>query len=424
MIDMPPRRHLPQQVRDSMLVDLRQKLDETPRRAKTPYAVAAGVAALVAGGVVAVTTLQGGGDGTETGSGKVTGDTNGVAVQAHRCQSASKKAGGFPAKADWRVVAHTASAGFTELAVKVADKPVFCEVTATSVRLSEFDTKPNYVPGSKTGAAFKGGSNLVGLVVDPSWHGIDAYEKTGKDELIDSDPTQEGTTGWRYADGMALWWPEYPVALTVAPHGKKPTSPLPAAPDSTVTVVDQPYTGPAPDRTSPEGKLLVKCIERSASWNPLVDPATWQPGPMLTGDTSTILVIRGIDHVTTCSGDPADTRAGGLGIDWWGGDLRVVGLPKGNKPVVSLAGTSLTRDNENRDIVFGSVSKDAASMTVTTSEHDTATAQVHNGTFIADVRQTPDMLHDDIGVYPVITSVTVKDAHGKVLYQGKPQVSP
>jgi hypothetical protein len=415
MIDMPPRRHLPQQTRDSMLVDLRQKLDETPRRSKTPYAVAAGVAALVAGGVVVATTLQGG--TTESASSKVTGDTKGVEVAAQRCHDASKKVSGFPAKADWRVVAHTASAGFTELAIKVADKPVFCETTATTVLLSKYDNKPNYVPGSTTGAAFRGGSNLIGLVVDPAWHGIDAYEKSGNDEIIDSAPTQEGMSGWRYADGMALWWPEYPVALTVAPHGKKPTSPLPAAPDSTATVVDRPYTGPAPDRTSPEGKLLAKCIERSASWNPLTDPGTWQPGPMLTSETGAVmLVIRGIDHVTTCDGDPADDSFGALAIGWWGGDQREVRLPSGNQPVLAPISGDLPGNGRSRVVLYGAVTTNAASMTLTTAEHKTLTAQVRNGSFLADVKVHKAFTYDE----PVITSVTVKDAHGKVLYHGKP----
>ncbi|TDQ01176.1 hypothetical protein [Labedaea rhizosphaerae] len=414
MIDLPPRRSLPPQVRDKMLVDLREKLDEKPRRSNTPYAVAAGVAALVAGGVVAVTTLQGGGDGTDTASGKVTGNTKGVEIAAQRCHDASKKVGGFPAKADWRVVAHIAAAGYTDLAVRVGDRPVFCEVTATSVTLSKFDARPAYVPGTKTGVLVETPGHVLGLVVDPSWHGMDAYEggTTGNNR----DSGGPDNLGYGSGDDMVVWMPEYPFAkrFVAPPKDKHPTA-LPAAPgDNTATVLDRPGHGPAPDRTSAAGKLVAACIERDAkAGHPLPDPDTWQTGPMLTGDTDAIVVIRGLQQVTTCS------REGTPSIGLSGGALRVAALPKGNRPAVAIADRLLVRNNENRDILFGSVPLNAASMTAVTGEHRTVTAQVADGMFIADARATPEN-YDDFTPYAELVSVTVKDKDGKVLYQGKP----
>ena len=116
MIDLPPRRTLPPPIRDKMLVDLRARMDTPPRRSKTPYAVAAGVAALVAGGAVVAVTMQG---DTATPAGTVTGMVKGVEEAAQRCVDAAPKAGGFPAGAEWRVVVHTSLSGFTDLAFKV-----------------------------------------------------------------------------------------------------------------------------------------------------------------------------------------------------------------------------------------------------------------------------------------------------------------
>jgi len=408
MIDMPPRRTLPQQVRDKMLVDLRSRLDERPRRSKTPYAVAAGVAALVAGGVVAVTTVQGGPDPT---GGEVTGDTKGVEVAAQRCMAASKKVGGFPAKADWNVVTHTALFGYTALAIKVADKPVFCRTSATSVTLTKYAVEPAYVSGSRTGVLIQDDSMLVGLVVDPSWPGIDAFE----DGTLDSRSTE--FAGWKYADGMALWWPEYPAKLTVAAHGKKPAVPLPKAPGSaTTTVVDAPYSGPPPDRTSPGGKLLAHCIahDRKEGW-PLTEPDTLQPGPVLTGDTDAVVAVRGPRGVTICR------RQGNPAVAFGGGPL--VPLAKGNQPVLSSSTFWLVRDRHNWDTTFGSAPQAAASITMTTTEHKTTTAPVRNGTFVVSIRQAPAVYSPNEGTDPVVASVTVKDKNGKVLYQGKPALA-
>jgi hypothetical protein len=410
MIDMPPKRALPGQVRDQMLMTLRAGLDEPRRRSRAPLAVAAGVAALVASGVVVATTLHG--DSGDQAASAIPG-AKGVEVAAQRCRAAAAKIGGYPDGAQWRVVTHTALAGFTDLAIKVADKPVFCETTATSVTISKFGATPAYVPGSRTGTVFRGGSYLLGMVVDPSWDGIDAYENG----IIDSAPAPQPVSGWRYAEGMVLWQSEYRVPLTVARHGAKPAKPVPEPVDRAVTVVDRPYDGPAPDRTSEGGKLLAACIERSASTNPLADADTWLPGALLRGDTDVLLVIRGIDRVTTCFGRPADTRPGGMGVSWWGGELREVRLPAGEKPVLAPSTDNLSKHAGSSDlIVYGAVGMDAAKMTLTTKEHKTVTAVVRNGTFAADMR--PYTPFADEGVE--ITSVTVWGTDGKVLYQGAP----
>ena len=423
MIDLvPPRRALPDQVRNRMLVDLRRRLDQPAKRSKTPYAVAAGVAALVAGGVVVATTADGGSTPqTVAGTGKLSGD-KGVTAQAKRCQAASAKAGGFPANADWRAVTHLTLGGHTTIAFKVgADRPVFCDVTSTHVELSRYDATPAYAPGTKSGALMlTKDTQVLGVVVDPTARRFDAFEGG----TLDSNPAPDNLA-YKSVEHMVLWWPEYPAEPRTVSQDRAPQVPLPNPSGTTVTIVDRPYQGPPVDRTSDRGRFLAKVLAQPGMRVP--DPDSWQPGAWAKADNDTFMVIRGVDSATFCTGGRVDLSVFPLwcNID---NERSVVGLPSGNQPVVASevrdVATGVAHDtdikhpdNSNRTyVLWGTAPMAAASMTVTTTEGATLVADVHNGTWAAKAGVVPDLALPD----PAVKSVVVKDAQGKVLYQGKP----
>jgi hypothetical protein len=158
-LDLPPRRTLPPEVRDR----IRTRIDvETPpaTRRRAPLAVAAGVALLIAG-IVAVQSTTGPPDAPRSGSQElsvVTPDSR-TSEDLDRCAdvaTASPRAEEFAPRAEWLPV-FTATLGDTRIVAFRTNgaEPMFCELTADTITVSDPDAVPMAI------AEGRGGTTLI-----------------------------------------------------------------------------------------------------------------------------------------------------------------------------------------------------------------------------------------------------------------------
>ena len=122
----PPWRTIPADVRARILIPRRN-----PGPARTRPLLTAGLVALAIAAVFVIQAI-GGSDQAPTTS-----------PALDRCIAATPSA---PARSEWEQAFEAPFVDFTVIALRVAGKPVFCEVTRTTVTVST--AEPAYLPGT------------------------------------------------------------------------------------------------------------------------------------------------------------------------------------------------------------------------------------------------------------------------------------
>ncbi|SDJ09902.1 hypothetical protein SAMN05192558_11022 [Actinokineospora alba] len=294
-----PPRDLPDDVRDR--IRTRALGEAAGGRRRTPLAVAAVVALLVAGGSAAVDWLA----GVEPPANGLPGpevDMTRAQTELDRCWAAvvdAGKAARFPHRATWRPVIGWQVEGRWILAARSGETPIFCETTTTSVTVADPKALAPAASGTGTAALLFTPAGSVAGVADPTWSTLFVDAESG-------GPTVGHGTQAMVKDGM--WVGMNPLSQgpmkvsATAPIGdggppEVRNLPTPAAP--AVSVVDRPL--PAGERASSQGAFLGECLTKSET--PVVDPDAWQPGAMTSGGAKRTVVARLGDLVASCTRD-------------------------------------------------------------------------------------------------------------------------
>jgi hypothetical protein len=306
----PTRRALPSDVRDRIRAKVSAGLApaSTTRtnRLRAPLAAAASVAVLAAGAMIVVQSVSGvpGGVGTSTTSPSTTSGASLNRQEANaeldRCWAAVQhegKAEQFPDRAQWRPVFNYSSGAVHVTAARAAGKPLFCETTYTRVTVSDPNATPTYAPGTKAGAVLTSRLGTTAGVVDPSWPRMwwtgprdAAAPATVKDGLFLVFQSHEKTGA---VDPISVTGND-PARTSADP------APLPAAPTSAVSIVDRP-TVPAPDRSSPRGRLLDECLKAADENLGVVDIESWAPGAVAQQGDDYVIMARNAYGFTQCA---------------------------------------------------------------------------------------------------------------------------
>ncbi|GAB2739270.1 hypothetical protein [Amycolatopsis magusensis] len=278
--DLPARRELPDEVRDSIRLRVREGMDAPRRRSwRGPALAAAAVAVLAAGALVATGDFRAPDDvapATVLPSG-VPSDSALADEALDRCWAAlgaAGKADGFPDRDTWKPVYNTKPHGFAPFQVTVLSraegKPLVCDTTATTVTVSDPDTPPQYAPG--TSAAV--------LLATPG--GLIAGVTGGPGMLRLTYPRGSAAVGLEPVDGLFVYQMAVrPSSGTLTFDDRELTLPEPA-----LSVVDRP--APGVDRTSDRGRLLGDCL--AGAYHPTLDPESFQPGASLVQGPTTVVV--------------------------------------------------------------------------------------------------------------------------------------
>ncbi|MBN6039947.1 hypothetical protein [Amycolatopsis sp. 195334CR] len=293
--NLPPRRELPDAVRDSIRVKLREGMDQPRQRSwRGPAVAAAAVAVLAAGALVATSELR-----TPDGAAPVALppgmelDERLAAEALDRCWAAIEaagKTGVFPARDTWKpVFTHApfdgrASSGVTAMA-RAEGKPLVCHTTATTVTVSDPQAPLNYAPGTSTAAVLASPPGVfAGVSAAPPYLSSEFKPEKGASGM-------NGDAAW--ADGLFLWRnsPDQ-ASATFNLDGAPLVAPPPA-----VQVVDRPV--PGVDRTSEHGRWLGECLDGADLKIP--DAAGYQPGALLVEGPTTAMAARFGDRVAFCA---------------------------------------------------------------------------------------------------------------------------
>jgi hypothetical protein len=303
---LPPRRALPDDVRDRLRAGVRQGIARPRRTRHIWYAAAAAVLVLAVGAVVVTRQLRQPAEVPPAVTGGLKLDAKLATSSLDRCWAAVQAAGKtdrVPPRADW-VPLFTEEQGEDAVVVATAaGKPMFCETTGTTVTLSDPGATPAYAPGSRSGLLLHSATGLVGGVLDPAWpkanfSAVTLRTESGND-LEFSPVSRQFVVLTRTAPDRTR------LALTDAGSGPPRKVDLPAAPAPLLSVTDRPE--PA-DRTSPAGRALGGCLADAEEVIP--DAAAYRPGPLVhEGDYEVVMGRRG-DRVIVCTREPDYQRPG------------------------------------------------------------------------------------------------------------------
>ncbi|MET0238242.1 MAG: hypothetical protein ABW224_26610 [Kibdelosporangium sp.] len=277
----PPWRTIHPDVR-TRIIESAEEPEEAPRRRRALVPLAAGLAVLAIGAVLAIQGTDGGPDRVITPN-----------PALDRCAAAVP---GAPSRSEWEQAFESFFGDFKVIALRVVGKPVFCEVTPTAVTVST--AEPAYLPGTGTGLVMTTQLGTIAGVVDPSW----AQPRIRTGGRI-RPPT--------VVDGLFVAGFKGPDAVEVADEGK-PWAVLPAAGPAPVTVVDA-LQGPAPDRTSGRGKLLGDCVAAATRGGGVIDPDSWEPGAMAESGDGRVIVTRNAYGYSSCWYSLSMERVGAFG---------------------------------------------------------------------------------------------------------------
>jgi hypothetical protein len=427
---MPPDREMPSDVRDR----LREKLwDEVhapfrPSRSRAPIAVAAGVAVLAAGAVVAA---QLGGSPApaaapqEIPTPMTSATESDAGAQLDRCWSAVRTSGladAFPDRTQWTVSFSFESSGAEVVAARADGKPLFCETTLTSVTVSDPNATPQYAQDTTTAALLATPSGIVAGVADPRWTALQvrANEREGP---VSFTPAEQH-------DGLFVTYtghtPEQKVPMRVRqlPEQAGPTNgpddddqnyplrPLPAPPKAALSIVDHPAA--PPDRATQRGKELAGCL--AAADGPVPDRDSWQPGAQATIDGSQLIMAYNDRGVGTCLWHPGHPDAQSATITQFDPYIPFAKDPQPIQTATIWVGIR-NRDTEGGMAIMGTVQPEAARMQVAFDGKPLETDLAH-GTFVTKILDTyteNGSLNE--GALDRFT-VTINDPKGNQLYNG------
>lgn len=406
-IQPPPRRSLPPEVRGR--IRARALARPRPRRRtwspRAPFAVAAGVALLTAGAVIIGQSVSGGpgdaGQRTPPPSGTSSGgpqplDVPRANAELDRCWAAIKaegRAGQYPDRGRWRVVG-TGGYMWVTVTTALADgKPIFCQTSVTTVRVSLPTDAPSYVPGTTTAALLISPEGIIAGVRDPAWTvmGLTVADIRSGPDLFPYN-LFVGITRDRITDSTKIEVDSHPGDLERPPAPERFALPRAPAP---VSRVDKP--APAKDRTSERGLWLKECLEKSAS--PVVDADMWEPGAMVDIEGNRYMVLRSGRDFAYCFKD---------GSQWGFGESVINVNDFGQNHPHMLPGPSNLEASKDKPFVTGALPDDIAKVQILQGEHPPIQADVWNDTYAAKLPEAPSQT----------TLVQAYDSAGKLLYEG------
>lgn len=409
-LGLPPDRDLPSQVRDRIHANVRAGMNQPHRhRLRAPLGIAAAVAVLVGGAAY----VGGVGGSTDTPVAAAT------AATLDRCWAAvqdSGKAEAFPAREEWRQRFREVLDATTVTGITTGEKTLVCETSLTSVSVSE------PVTGAPEEGRLRGVLNSPnGTVVGLAGAGVEQVEVALTEQAnSQARPVEEISMSATVRDGVFVAKPAYndlrewePSAFVPGLPGRQPLD----APPPAVYELDRPVD--RPERSSPAGTALEKCLDRPGnSGGAVVDANTWRAAALFDrhfparksaplGDKaaqaydSTVVVATNDRATATCTTAPHR-------------DFRV--LPSADdvtspeQPVTPLQG-----ENHFPGLaVYGVTGENVASIRLE-SAGETATVEVRDRTFVAYVPGV-EIGKGDIGAASV--SVTAFGASGEVLHRG------
>ncbi|WIY03565.1 hypothetical protein QRX60_06840 [Amycolatopsis mongoliensis] len=308
---LPPRRELPDDVRDRLRAEVRAGIGKPRRTKHLWYAAAAAVVVLAAGAVVATQAVRqqpvaGPPPPAPDPGNRLTLDAKVATSSLDRCWAAVKGAGKedrVPPREEWVPLFTEVLAGDSVVAVTAAGKPMFCETTATTVTLSDPGATPAYAPGTRVGLLLHSPTGVVAGVVDagsaPPF--LDSRTESG-DNMSQSIRPSTVTGQFVAMTRAALWTTTLSLENPPAPGGTV----LPTPPPWLVMVVDRPVTA---DRTSPAGRALGECLA-AAEMEVVPDAAAYAPGPVLEADGYRVVLGRHDERVVVCATQPDRKRPG------------------------------------------------------------------------------------------------------------------
>lgn len=222
-----------------------------------------------------------------------------------RCAAAVDQAGKsalYPNVSTWRPLIFsdgTSDDDRTVLGIATDSQPFFCEVTETTVTVSDPNAPRNYAAGSKTALLLLTKNGVAAGVVDPSWPAAFIYSETGAAQQV----PHEGM----FVHEIGVYRP--PVMVKRAETDRSQAAPsssdftggveLPEPAPPAVSVVDR-RSGPV-DRASELGRKLGSCLANSDQV--VLDPDTYNPGARV-GD---LIVARSATKIGACVSGPEQT---------------------------------------------------------------------------------------------------------------------
>jgi hypothetical protein len=392
-LQLPPRRPLPPEVRDRIRARALADLDR-PRRfrhGRAPLAVAAGVAVLAAGAVIVGQSVSGGagepGDRkvppTGTSSANRPLDLRKANSELDRCWAAIQAEGNadkYPDRSRWRAVSTGGYVWVTVTAAFADGKPIFCQTSITTVRVSQPADPPAYAEGSTTAALFISPEGTIAGIRDPSWPGVGVFVGNGSGlggstpELLAYglfvDVVRE-----RIQDSTQILVDRWQRDQDRAEHPEKVALPRPAPP---VSQVDRPQ--PGKDRVSDRGRWLKQCLDNSAS--PVVDADMWEPGAIVDIDGNRYMVLRSGQDFAYCFYNGSH----------WGFGESVIGVTDfaKNGPHMLPGPNFMLETTKDSSYVTGALPDAVTKVEIVQGSHPVIQADVLNKTFAAQLFEAPD----------------------------------
>jgi hypothetical protein len=363
--------------------------------------VAAGVAVLAAGAMIVAQSVGGGagepGQRQTPATGSSTAprplDLRAANAALDRCWAAIQadgKADRYPDRSRWRAVSSGAYLWVTVTEAFVDGKPIFCQTSVTTVRVSEPTATPAYAAGSSTAALFISPEGVIAGLRDGSWPGVGTFVgANGGASAADLLPNGlfVGVTKTRITDATKIEVDQWVDDRDRAQHPERFTLPRPAAP---VSRVDRP--APAADRTSERGQWLKQCLDKSQS--PVVDADMWEPGAWATEGDVRHMVLRAGQTFAYCFTDKiASTPNGVPDTPRWGFGLTTTGTNELGKdrPEVLLGSTPLRSSTE---FVLGALPGGVDSLAVVRGDRPPVQSDVWNSTFAVALPVSSPGTHD------------------------------
>ncbi|WP_410668670.1 hypothetical protein [Amycolatopsis sp. cmx-4-68] len=407
-LGFPPRRALPDDVRDRLRAEVRQGIGK--RRPKHAwYAAAAAVLVLAAGAVVVPRQLRQPAETPPAVAGGLKLDVKLATAALDRCWAAVKAAGKtdrVPPRADWVPLFTDELSGDAVVAATAAGKPMFCETTETTVTLSDPGATPAYAPGSRSGLLLQSATGLVGGVLDPAWPEagliVVSPGSSGGNDLEFSPVSRQFVVLTRSA-------PER-TQLVLVDHGAGPPRKvdLPPAPAPLLSVTDRP--DPA-ERTSPAGRALGECLADAEEVIP--DGAAYRPGPLLVEDDYQVVLGRRGDRVVVCTREPDHRRPGKTQARAYPDLVADRQVPARTLRVSTLGATEAGGEpGKSRTPFAATVPLTAASVSVGFGGGVSAEGAAVDGMFIVWVPK--ERYETGVNV-----SVVARDVRGTVVYEGE-----
>ncbi|MEV6645519.1 hypothetical protein [Amycolatopsis sp. NPDC051371] len=303
---LPPRRALPEDVRDRLRAEVRAGIGKPRRPRQVWYVAAAAVVVLAAGAVVATQVIRQPvatpGPPPDPGD-HLTLDAKVATAALDRCWAAVETAGKtdrVPPREEWVPLFTEVLGPESVVAATAAGKPMFCDTTETTVTLSDPAATPAYAPGTRTGLLLQSPTGVVAGVVDPRAATAFLGSRTEAGDTMSQSIRPSSVTGQFIAMTRTAVWA---TTLTVESPPAPGATVLPQPPPWLLMAVDRPVTA---ERTSPAGRALDECLNTSEEVIP--DAAAYVPGPLLaTGDFRVVMGRRG-DRVVVCETQPDYSR--------------------------------------------------------------------------------------------------------------------